>query len=206
MKKNLVCLVIALFVGTMMLAACSSDKGPAEVAVKAAEEAINGVKTEVGKLVPDQVKSLEDTLAAVKEKFGKGEYKAALAEAQTLTGKAKEVIEAAKAKKEELNKTWTELSGQLPKMVEAVQSRVDILSKSKKLPANLTTEKFEEVKTGLAAAKEEWTKALDGFKEGNIGEAVATATSVKEKAVMAMEALGLPVPGAPEAPAPAPAK
>ena len=61
MKKNLVCLVIALFVGTMMLAACSSDKGPAEVAVKAAEEAINGVKTEVGKLVPDQVKSLEDT-------------------------------------------------------------------------------------------------------------------------------------------------
>ena len=142
----------------------------------------------------------------MKEKFGKGEYKAALAEAQTLTGKAKEVIEAAKAKKEELNKTWTELSGQLPKMVEAVQSRVDILSKSKKLPANLTTEKFEEVKTGLAAAKEEWTKALDGFKEGNIGEAVATATSVKEKAVMAMEALGLPVPGAPEAPAPAPAK
>lgn len=207
MKKNLVCFVIALFVGTMMLAACSSDKGPAEVAIKAAEEAINSAKTEAAKFVPDQVKSLEDTLASVKDKFGKGEYKAAIAEATTLAGKAKEVIEAAKAKKEELGKTWTELSGDLPKMVEAIQSRVDILSKSKKLPANLTTEKFEEVKTGLAAAKEEWTKALDGFKAGNIAEAVATATSVKEKAVKAMEALGLPLPSAAPVPAaPAPAK
>ena len=204
MKRNIVCLVITLFVGALMLVACSSDKGPAELAIKAAEEAINATKTEAAKFVPDQVKSLEDTLASVKDKFGKGEYKAAIAEAQSLAGKAKEVAEAAKAKKEELSKSWTDLSGELPKMVEAIQSRVDILSKSKKLPANLTAEKFEEVKSGLTAAKEEWTKALDGFKAGNIAEAVSTATLVKEKAVKAMEALGLPVPGAPEAAAPAP--
>lgn len=206
MKRNIVCLVVTLFVGALMLVACGNEKGPAELAIKAAEEAINSTKAEAAKFVPDQVKSLEDTLASVKDKFGKGEYKAAIAEAQTLAGKAKEVVEAAKAKKEELTKSWTDLSGGVPKMVETIQSRVDILSKSKKLPANLTTEKFEEVKSGLTAAKEEWTKALDGFKAGNMAEAVAMATSVKEKAVKAMEALGMPVPGAPEAAAPAPAK
>ncbi len=79
-------------------------------------------------------------------------------------------------------------------MVEAIQSRVDILSKSKKLPGNLTAEKFEEVKSGLASAKEEWAKALESFKAGSLAEAVSLANSVKGKAVQAMETLGLPVP------------
>ena len=101
---------------------------------------------------------------------------------------------AAKAKKDELTKTWTELSQGLPKMVEAIQSRVDILSQSKKLPANLTAEKFEQAKSGLAAAKEEWAKALENFKGGMLTEAIAMANSVKKKAVQTMEILGLPVP------------
>ena len=194
MKRKIFCLAITLLLGSVMFIGCASDKGPAEQAVKAAEEAINSTKAEAAKYVPDQVKSLESALAAVKDKFAKGEYKAAISEAQALAGKAKGVVDAAKAKKEELTKTWTNLNEGLPKMVEAIQSRVDILSQSKKLPANLTAEKFAEAKTGLAAAKEEWAKALENFKAGNYAEAVSVANSVKEKAVKAMETLGLPVP------------
>jgi len=46
MKRNLISLALILLVGTVMLSACASDKGPAEVAIKAAEEAINSVKAE----------------------------------------------------------------------------------------------------------------------------------------------------------------
>ena len=194
MKRNLISLAIILLASTVMLIACAGDKGPAEVAIKAAEEAVNATKAEAAKYVPDQVKSLEGALAAVKDKFAKGDYKAAIPEATALTAKAKEVAEAAKAKKEELTKSWTDLSGGVPKMMEAVQSRVDILSKSKKLPANLTAEKFEEAKSTLAAAKEEWAKAGESFKAGNSAEAVSVANSVKEKAAKAMELLGMPVP------------
>ena len=194
MKRNLVSLGILLFVSTVMLIACASDKGPAEQAIKLAEEAVNSTKAEAAKYVPDQLKSLESALSAVKEKFGKGDYKAAITEAQALAGKAKGVMDAAKAKKEELTKTWTNLSEGLPKMVEAIQSRVDILSQSKKLPANLTAEKFAEAKSGLAAAKEEWAKALESFKAGNFADAISVANSVKEKAAKTMETLGLPVP------------
>jgi len=194
MKKNLLSLAITLFVSTVMLISCASDKGPAEVAIKAAEEAINATKAEAAKIVPDEVKSLESALAAVKDNFAKKEYKAALTEAQALAGKAKGVMDAAKAKKEELTKTWTDLSAGLPKMVEAIQSRVDILSKAKKLPANLTAEKFAEAKSGLASAKEEWAKALESFKAGNYADAVSVANSVKGKAAKTMEILGLPVP------------
>jgi len=79
-------------------------------------------------------------------------------------------------------------------MVGAIQSRVDILSKAKKLPANLTAEKFAEVKSGLEAATADWAKAQESFKSGNLGDAIALANTVKGKAVQAMGILGLPVP------------
>ena len=195
MKRSLISLVIILCVSMVMFIACASQKGPAEQAIKAAEEAINATKAEAVKYVPDQVKSLESALAAVKDKFTKGDYKAVITEAQALVGKAKGVLDAAKAKKEELTKKWMDLSQELPKMVEAIQSRVDILSQSKKLPATITAEKFAEAKSGLTAAKEEWGKALESFKAGNLTDAISVANSVKEKAVKIMEILGLPVPG-----------
>ena len=194
MKRNLVGVAITLLVSIIMLVACSSDKGPAELAIKAAEEAVNASKAEAAKYVPEELKSLEGALTAVKDKFANKDYKAAITEAQALTGKAKDLLGAANAKKEELTKSWTDLSEGLPKMVGAIQSRVDILSKSKKLPANLTAEKFTEAKSGLAAAQEEWGKAMESFKAGNIADAVSAANSVKVKAVSAMEILGMPVP------------
>lgn len=94
----------------------------------------------------------------------------------------------------ELAAKWTILSASVPKMVEALQSRVDILSQSKKLPASITAEKFAEVKSTLASIKEDWTKAQESYKAEKIGDAVAAATSAKDKLVKAMEALGMTVP------------
>ncbi len=94
----------------------------------------------------------------------------------------------------ELTAKWSILSAGVPKMVEALQSRVDILSQSKKLPANITTDKFTEAKSALASVKEDWNKAQESFKAGKVNDAVAVGTSVKDKLVKAMEALGMTVP------------
>jgi len=200
MERNLVCLVITLFVSTIMFTACGSNKGPAELAIKGAEDAINSTRAEAAKYVPDQVKSLDDTLVSVKGTYNKGKYKAAINEARSLAGKAKEVEEAGKVKKEELTRNWTDLRGRIPKMLEAIQGRMDVLSRSRKLPGNLTAEKFTEAKSGLAAAKEEWAKALEGSKGGNLPFAVFIANAVNKKASKTMEILGLPVPDIQAAP------
>ena len=195
MKRNIVDLTIMVFVSAMILVACGSgDKGPAELAIKAAEEAFNASKGEAAKYVPDDVKSLEGALAAMKDKLAKGNYKDVITEAKSFTDTAKGLLDAAKAKKEELTKSWTDLDQEVPKMVAAIQSRVDMLSKSKKLPATLSAEKFADAKSGLASAKEEWSKALESFKAGNIADAVSVAKSVKEKAVAVMETLEMQVP------------
>jgi len=88
MKKNAFSLAIVLFLAAVMLAGCSSQKGAAETAVKAAEEAFNAAKGEAVKYVPDQVKSIEGALAALKDKFAKGDYKAVLADAKSVADQA----------------------------------------------------------------------------------------------------------------------
>ncbi|MGD0278261.1 MAG: hypothetical protein ABSC11_03020 [Smithella sp.] len=205
MNKKIFCLVIAMLVCTFFLISCSRDKDPADLAIKAAETSINTARAEAVKFVPDQLKSLENSLASAKDKFAKGEYKAALDEATPLDVKAKSVLVAAKAKKEELTKKWAETSQDIPKMIEDVQGKVDALSKLKRLPAKLKKDKFEEAKAGLASAKDEWTKAQESFKNANFTDAINVAGSVKDKVIQIMESLGMSVPAPVVAPVVAPA-
>ncbi len=192
MKKSLK--YIALLVVVLFAAGCAGNSKPAEEAIKAAEAAIDSVKGEAAKYIPDQVKGLEEGLKAAKDAFAKKDYTAALNAAKDLPGKAKELAAAAAAKKTELTKTWEELSGGLPKMVEAIQSRVDILSKSKKLPATLDKAKFDGVKAGLAEATQMWGDAQKAFSSGNLTDAISKAKTLKDKAIEMMTTLGMKVP------------
>lgn len=194
MKKTILTVVAVLFLGAVTITACSSQKGPAEAAIKGVEEALNASKAEAAKYVPEKVKSIEEALVALKDKFGKGDYKEVVAESTTLLDQAKGLVGDVKAKKDELTKSWTDLSGMLPKMVEAVQGKVDLISKTKKLPSSLTKEGFEESKGSLLAIKEEWTKAQENFTAGNLTDAVSAATSIKEKVLKVMETLGVAPP------------
>ena len=194
MKKYLrlsAILVIVLFV-----AACASDKKPAEEAIKAAEAAVNSAKGEAMKYVPDQVKGLEDGLKSAKDAFAKKDYKAALAAVKDIPAKAKDLAAAAAAKKGELTKTWEDMSGGLPKMVEAIKSRVDILSKSKKLPAGMDQAKFDGAKSGLTEITQMWDDAQKAFQGGNLADAVSKANTIKDKAAQIMDTLGMKAPAA----------
>ena len=188
---------IAMLLVAILVAACgSADKGPAETALKAAEEAINSAKGEASKYLPDQVRSLDSALAATKEKLSKGDYKAVLSEAPALTSKAQEIASAAAAKKAELTKSWEGLSSGMPKVVEAIKSRVDILSQSKKLPAGMSAETLAQAKAGLSEITQQWTAATEASKGGNLMDAVAKASSVKVKAAEVLTLLKMPVPEA----------
>ena len=188
---------IALTLAVLVLVACeSADKAPAAAAITTAQAAIDAVKGEATKYVPDQVKPVEDALATAKANFEKKDFKAALAGAQDVAAKAKELGAAAAAKKVELTKAWEEMSSGVPKMAEVIKSRVDILSQSKKLPAGLDKAKLDDAKAGLASLNQSWTQASDAFKSGDVTDAVGKAKAAKDKAVEIMTALNMTVPQA----------
>ena len=195
MKKGFA-LIAVLLVGCMLVVGCSRDKEPAEAAIKAAEEAVGAAKAEATKYVPDQVKGVEDALKAAKDAFEKKEYTQALNGAKDIPGKAKDLSTAAAAKKAELTKAWEEMAAGLPKMVEAIKSRVDMLSKSKKLPKGMDKAKLDSVKAGSDEVTKAWGDAENAFKGGNIADAVAKANAVKAKATEIMATLGMQAPPA----------
>jgi hypothetical protein len=196
MHRQLGAWIMVVLVAALLAGCTSADKAPAEAALKAAEAAVGAAKTEIAKYMPDQAKALDTALAAAKEKFDKGDYKGALADAQALAGKAKELGQAAAAKKEELTKSWTTLSEGLPKVVDAIQSRLDVLSKSRKLPAGLTADKLASAKTGLADITKQLAAATTAFQNGSLQDAVSMATALKAKAAEVMTILGMQVPDA----------
>jgi hypothetical protein len=187
---------IAIAAG-LVLAACASQMEPAKAAIAGIESAVNTASADAGKYVPDQLAGVQAKLADLKTAFDKRDYKAVLAGAPAILTEAQGLVAAAAAKKDEIMKAltgdWTGLAGSLPGLVGAVQSRVDMLSKSKKAPAGVD---LAAAKTSLADATGLWAKAQAAFSSGNLEEAVSTAKDVKAKAEAAAAALKLALPGA----------
>ncbi len=182
---------VLAFVG-LALAACANQKVPATAAISGIETAINAASAEASKYVPDQLADVQSKFAALKDSLDKQDYKAVLAGAPAVLSSAQGLVAAAAAKKDEVMKAfngdWTGLAASLPNLVSAVKSRVDILSKSKKLPAGVD---LAAAKSGLEEASSLWSKAQGAFSSGNLEEAVNTAKEVKSKAEAAAAALKL---------------
>lgn len=186
----------AVLFASVLLTACASDKVPAETALKAAESAVSATVAEAAKYVPDEAKALQDSLNSLKDSFAKAEYKTVLTGAPDLTAKAKALADAAAAKKADLTKGWADVSGGLPKVLEAIQGRVAILSKAKTLPANMDKAAVESAKSGVESMNQAWADAQASFSAGNLADALAKANALKSQAAEIMTKLGMQVPAA----------
>ncbi len=194
-KRNLLIAAVAMFA---LAAGCANQKGPATQAIADAEAAIAAFKDDAARLLPDDLSSVESTLGTVKDSLAKGDYKAVLAAAPELTKKIGELRDATAAKKAEweaataaAKEKWTGYAADLPKMVEAIQSRVDILGKARRLPKNVSQEAFANAKAGLDWMKSTWAEANDAFNSGNAIDAASKAQAVKDKGDEVLKDLGL---------------
>lgn len=194
MKFSKTLLALAAF--TLVAAGCSMQKKPATEAVSSIEASLADIKEDAAKYAPDGLKGVESTLAQLKENLAKEDYKSVLAGAPELTkavGSLKEAVVTGKAHAEEMLATakteWEALSADVPKMVEAIQSRVDILSKSKKLPKGVDKESFENARLGLESMKVTWSDATADAASGALTSATDKAKAVKAKGAEVLQQL-----------------
>ncbi len=192
--SNRVMIATVLLACCVALIACMSPKKLADDRIRAVDQALAGIRPEAAIYVPDQLKAAEDALASTKESFQQGEYQQALQGTNDLWAKARDLTTAVAAQKDELAKTWQQMSGDFPGMVKTIQSRIDILSRSRKLPAGLDKNKFESVKASLTTVTQNMDEASNAFKGGNLRDAVNKAKASKDKAAEIMTALGMKVP------------
>lgn len=200
--RSLFTAFLSMAFAALMLAGCANQMEPAQKAIADIEAAITAAGPDASQYIPNELQAVTSQLADLKAKFDQKDYKGVLAaapalltQAQGLAGAAASARQAAEAARtaelEALNAEWTMLSGTLPAAVAAIESRVSILSKSKKLPANLDAATFASVQAGLADSKALWDQATAAQASGNIEGAVTAARQVKEKTDAALAALGM---------------
>ena len=180
---------IVALAAAAMLAACTSQKEPAEQAVAKIEASLNDVRADAQKYAADQLKSTEASVNRLKENLAKQDYSAVVVGAPSVASESMRSRPPSPTAKTDAEATlaaaqteWTDLNTSVPPMVEKLQARVDQLAKSKKFPKGMDKAAFETAKTGFESLKTEWTEATSEFASGQAANAVRKARGAKAKA------------------------
>jgi len=182
----------------VLIAACANQRGPAEQAVTAAESALTNIRDMANRYAPDQLQAVDAQLNGVKDSLAKGDYKGVMAAMPALNNAISNLkdtatvnqqqAEAASAKAKD---AWGPLSSDVPKMVDAISSRVDILSKSHHLPKGVTKDTLAAAKSGLDSMKSAWSDASNAATSGDYTTAVSKGQAVRDQASQIMQSLGM---------------
>jgi len=179
-------MLVALAATTLMLAACASQKEPAEKAVAQVESSLAAFRADAEKYAAEELKGVDASVTKLKNNLAKKDYTSVVKSAPAVASSVNSLKQVVATKKADVEATmaaaqaeWTDLSTKVPQMVEAIQTRVDTLSKSRRLPKNLDKAGFETVKTDLEAMKTEWTEAGSEFAAGMAANAVRKARAAK---------------------------
>jgi hypothetical protein len=196
MKKLSVWLLTLM--AAMLIVGCANQKAPAEQAIANADSALAQVRDMAQKYAPDQLQQVEAQLNGLKDSAAKGDYKSVLAAAPALMTAIGGLKDAAAAKQAEAQAAmskakdaWSSMSTDVPKMVEAIQSRVDILSKSHHLPKGVTKDAVASAKSGLDTMKSTWNDATSAATSGDFATATTKGQAVKDQATQIMQSLNM---------------
>ncbi len=181
-----------------LIVACAGQKEPATKALAEAEAAIASVRDDANRYAPEDLQGIEATHAALKANLANGDYKAVIAGAPQLVSAVDSLRTSVAARKSEAEAAaaaaageWNALAEDVPKLVQAIQSRVDSLSASRKLPRNLSQGSFDQAKSGLDMMKTTWAEASSEYSAGDPVDAVAKAKQVQEKGAEVLKLLGM---------------
>jgi hypothetical protein len=185
---------LAIAAATLLVTGCARQKNEATKALTAIETSVTALKEDGTKYAPVAYQGVESTLATLKDSLAKEDYKSVLAGTPGLSKAVDTLKTAIESGKEQFTfavADWTAMSADVPKMVEAIQSRVDILSSAKKLPKNVSKDALATAKSGLDWMKSTWAEASAAATDGKPGEAAEKAHAVKAKGAEILAALGM---------------
>ncbi|HEU4779175.1 MAG TPA: hypothetical protein VFS58_04755 [Steroidobacteraceae bacterium] len=187
-------MLIGIAAATVLAAGCASQEEPAKAAVASAEAALAEVLVDATKYAPEELQAAEASLAKAKTDLAKGDYKDVLSASTQINQQVatlKEIVVSRQTQAAAATNEWESLRVEVPKMVKAIEYRVDMLSGSAKLPKDMNKEVFESAKVALQAMKTTWAEASAAFAAGNVTDAADKARQVQVKAEEVAGQLGI---------------
>ncbi len=185
--KTAILVALSLFV----IAGCAQDKQLAQTAIQNAEKALNDMSADAMAYMPEEFQAAQDALAAAKASFEAGNFKEAAAAAQEIATRAPEMATELTTRKQELTAAWADMNAAMPATMSGIQSQVDKIVATKKLPKGIDAAKMEEISAQVASLNQAWTEASSAAAAGSMAEAVAKGKMVQDGAAMVMTTLGM---------------
>ena len=173
------------------LAACASQKEPAEQALAALETKFKESAAEIQKNLPERYAELETKVAGLKDSLAKesyGDVVKGAAEAQDALKRAIADARVAHAQNmAKLDTEWNELVTTVPGMIAAMDKK--ITSQRGKAPKGMTGDEWKQTIADYDAARDAWSKASADMTRATFEASVTAAREAKAKIAAIMEKL-----------------
>jgi chromosome segregation ATPase len=175
---------LALAACTVVFAGCASKEEPARQIVAGAEANLAPLREDAAIYAPEQLQAAENNLAEARENLTWEKYQDVLDQASGLNQSVTVLKEAVVSKQTQLaaaTHEWEALSEEVPKLVQAIESQVGGLPRSKR----------ETAKAELETMKTMWSEATAAFAAGDPTLAADKGRMVQAKGKEVIEQLGM---------------
>jgi predicted outer membrane protein len=173
------------------VAACASQKEPAEQAFAAVEAKFKESGAEIQKYLPERYAEIEASVASLRDSMSKESYGDVVAEAGKTQDALKRAIGEARVRRAqmqvEMESEWAEMSKSVPAMIDAMDKK--ITSQRGKPPQGLTGAEWKQKIAEYDAARDAWSKAAAEMTRANFEATVLAARDAKAKIAAIMESL-----------------
>jgi predicted outer membrane protein len=175
------------------VAACASQKEPAEQALAAVEAKFKESSAEIQKYLPERYAEIEAGIASLRESMSNEDYGDVVAEAGQVQASLKRAIGESRVRRAqllvEMESEWDEMAKTMPAMVAAMDKK--ITSQRGRPPQGMDRDAWKQTIAEYDAARDAWGKAAAGLTRANFEESVLAARDAKTKIAAIMEKLGV---------------
>ncbi len=175
------------------VAACASQKEPAEQALAAVEAKLAESSAEVQKYLPERYAEIEASVASLRDSMSKEAYGDVVAQAGKVQETLKRSIAESRVRRAqlqvEMETEWAEMSKSVPAMIDAMDRKIS--SQRGRPPQGLTAAAWKQTIADYDAARDTWSKAAAEMTRANFEETVLAARGAKAKIAGIMESLGV---------------
>ena len=187
-KAFLTAALAALCLG---LAACASQKEPAEQALAALEAKFKESGADVQKYLPERYAEVEKSLADLRDSMAKESYGDVVKGAASAQDALKRAIADARVTHAQsiaaMETEWNELVKDMPAMITAMDKKIS--SQRGKAPKGMTADAWKQTIADYDAARDSWSKAAADMTRANFEATVVAAREAKAKIASIMQSL-----------------
>lgn len=177
------------------LAACASQKEPAEAALAALETKFKETGAEIQKYLPERYAEVEASIASLRESVAAQDFGDVVAGAAAAEDGLRRAVADARIKRAqvlvEMESEWAELTKSMPEMIAAMDKK--ITAQRGRPPQGMTAEAWKQTIAEYDAARDAWSRAAAEMTSQTFEATVLAARDAKAKIAAIMDSLGAKV-------------